>query len=74
MKAGARAKTARGQRQSRQEAVLERTGADIAAAGSIGCIVQIGRTVEHPVVHTVELLDWATGGPCPPALARGDEP
>jgi glycolate oxidase iron-sulfur subunit len=23
-----------------------------------------------PVVHTVELLDWATGGPRPPALAN----
>jgi len=31
-------------------------------------MVQIGSGTEVPVVHTVELLDWATGGPVPPAL------
>jgi hypothetical protein len=30
--------------------------------------VQIGRFAKTPIVHTVELLDWATGGPMPPAL------
>ena len=38
------------------------------AAGNIGCIEQIGQGVDVPVVHTVELLDWATGGPPPPQL------
>ena len=38
---------------------------DVIAAGNIGCMVQIGSGIEVPVVHTVELLDWATGGPEP---------
>ena len=38
---------------------------DVIAAGNIGCMVQIGSGTEVPVVHTVELLDWATGGPEP---------
>ena len=38
---------------------------DAIAAGNIGCMVQIGSGTEVPVVHTVELLDWATGGPKP---------
>lgn len=42
---------------------------DAVAAGNIGCMVQIASATDVPVVHTVELLDWATGGPKPPALA-----
>jgi glycolate oxidase iron-sulfur subunit len=45
------------------------TGAEVVAAGNIGCLVQIAGAVPMPVVHTVELLDWATGGPKPKALA-----
>jgi glycolate oxidase iron-sulfur subunit len=41
---------------------------DVVAAGNIGCIEQIGHYTPIPVVHTVELLDWATGGPKPTAL------
>jgi glycolate oxidase iron-sulfur subunit len=41
---------------------------DIVAAGNLGCMVQIGRYAAAPLVHTAELLDWATGGPRPPAL------
>jgi len=41
---------------------------DVIAAGNIGCMMQIGSAAGVPVVHTVELLDWATGGPKPPAL------
>jgi glycolate oxidase iron-sulfur subunit len=41
---------------------------DIVAAGNLGCIVQIGRFSTIPVVHSVELVDWATGGPRPEAL------
>ncbi|MBZ6078222.1 glycolate oxidase subunit GlcF [Microvirga puerhi] len=44
------------------------TDPDIAATGNIGCMMQIGQYLGRPVVHTVELLDWATGGPRPPAL------
>jgi glycolate oxidase iron-sulfur subunit len=44
---------------------------DVIAAGNIGCMMQIGSAAGVPVVHTVELLDWATGGPKPPALPGG---
>ncbi len=47
---------------------LENTGADIIATGNIGCLVQIGAYGKLPVVHTVELLDWATGGPKPAGI------
>lgn len=43
---------------------------DVVAAGNIGCIAQIARGVEVPVVHTVELLDWAYGGPAPRDLGN----
>jgi len=45
------------------------TGADLVATGNIGCIMQLD-TVARPVMHTVQLLDWATGGPEPPQLRR----
>ncbi|MFB3149645.1 MAG: glycolate oxidase iron-sulfur subunit, partial [Alphaproteobacteria bacterium] len=38
------------------------------ATGNVGCQIQIGGGTAIPVVHTVELLDWATGGPKPEAL------
>jgi glycolate oxidase iron-sulfur subunit len=41
---------------------------DVIAAGNIGCMMQIGSAAGVPVVHTVELLDWATGGPQPRAM------
>ena len=43
--------------------------ADLVAAGNIGCITQLAGGSPVPVVHTVELLDWATGGPPPRALS-----
>jgi glycolate oxidase iron-sulfur subunit len=48
---------------------IVRTGADVVATGNVGCITQLAVGAGVPVVHTVELLDWATGGPRPPALA-----
>lgn len=51
---------------------IERLRPDVVATGNIGCMVQIGSGTEVPVVHTVELLDWASGGPVPGAL-RGSE-
>jgi glycolate oxidase iron-sulfur subunit len=48
---------------------IGRTGADIVATGNIGCITQLASGTDMAVVHTVELLDWATGGPVPAALA-----
>jgi len=49
---------------------IESVRPDIVATGNIGCMVQISRGTSIPVVHTVELLDWATGGPMPSALVR----
>ncbi|MDD3444159.1 MAG: glycolate oxidase subunit GlcF [Zavarzinia sp.] len=49
-------------------AALAATGAEMIVAGNIGCLTQIAAQGDTPVVHTVELLDWATGGPMPPAL------
>ena len=54
----------------RKLANIALTRADLVAAGNIGCITQLAGDAPVPVVHTVELLDWATGGPRPPALAR----
>ena len=42
---------------------------EVIAAGNIGCMIQIAGGTDIPVVHTVELLDWATGGPQPKFLA-----
>ncbi|WP_265500468.1 glycolate oxidase subunit GlcF [Paracoccus beibuensis] len=53
---------------SRKVATLEAVTPQVIAAGNIGCMMQIGGGTRLPVVHTVELLDWATGGPKPPAL------
>ena len=55
---------------SRKVANIESVAPDIVAAGNIGCIVQIRSGTPVPVVHTVELLDWASGGPKAPN-ARG---
>jgi len=57
-----------GELKARKVRTLEATAPDIIAAGNIGCMMQIGSGTDLPVVHTVELLDWATGGPRPPAL------
>ncbi|CUH98667.1 glycolate oxidase subunit GlcF [Leisingera aquaemixtae] len=53
---------------ARKVKTLEAKTPDLIAAGNIGCMMQIGSGTELPIVHTVELLDWATGGPQPPAL------
>jgi glycolate oxidase iron-sulfur subunit len=52
---------------------IARLKPDVIATGNIGCMTQIGkgfadRGESVPIVHTVELIDWATGGPRPPAL------
>jgi glycolate oxidase iron-sulfur subunit len=49
---------------------IARTQATVVATGNVGCITQLQAGRGVPVVHTVELLDWATGGPRPPALAN----
>ena len=54
----------------RKVANIERTGADVVATGNIGCMTQLAEATAIPIVHTVELLDWAHGGPRPAALAH----
>ncbi|MGG7643346.1 glycolate oxidase subunit GlcF [Rhodovulum sp. YNF3179] len=56
------------QLKARKVRTLEAKAPEVIAAGNIGCMMQIGGGTAIPVVHTVELLDWATGGPRPPAL------
>jgi glycolate oxidase iron-sulfur subunit len=53
----------------RKVANLEATAPEIIAAGNIGCLTHISGGTQVPMVHTVELLDWATGGPKPQAIA-----
>jgi glycolate oxidase iron-sulfur subunit len=47
---------------------VARTGAAVVATGNVGCITQLAVGTGAPVVHTVQLLDWATGGPVPQGL------
>ncbi|TNC74931.1 glycolate oxidase subunit GlcF [Rubellimicrobium roseum] len=54
----------------RKAATLEAVKPDVIAAGNIGCLMQIGGKTNVPVLHTVELLDWAYGGPRPATLDR----
>jgi glycolate oxidase iron-sulfur subunit len=55
---------------ARKARKLERTRARVVATGNIGCITQLRTATRLPVVHTVQLLDWATGGPVPAPLAE----
>jgi glycolate oxidase iron-sulfur subunit len=55
---------------NRKVANIEMVAPDIVATGNIGCIVQIGQAARVPVVHTIELLDWAYGGKEPERLQR----
>jgi glycolate oxidase iron-sulfur subunit len=53
----------------RKIANIESIAPDLIATGNIGCMTQLGAAAKLPIVHTVELLDWATGGKLPSALA-----
>jgi glycolate oxidase iron-sulfur subunit len=54
----------------RKVANIAKVAPDVIAAGNVGCIMQIAAGIDVPVVHPVELIDWATGGPMPGALRR----
>jgi glycolate oxidase iron-sulfur subunit len=56
----------------RKLANVARTGAALVATGNIGCIAQLSAAAAVPVVHTVELLDWATGGPAPATIRHAN--
>ena len=62
-----------GQLKARKQEAIGRTGAQLIAAGNIGCLTQLGGGA-MPAVHTVELLDWMAGGPEPEAVARARAP
>jgi glycolate oxidase iron-sulfur subunit len=57
------------QLRDRKAANIASTAPDLVATGNIGCLQQLGNAIEVPIVHTVELLDWANGGPMPAELA-----
>ncbi len=59
-----------GQLKANKQAAIRTLDIDVVAAGNIGCMTQISGGLNKPVVHTVELLDWASGGPMPPALVN----
>jgi glycolate oxidase iron-sulfur subunit len=59
-----------GRLRDRKVANIEKTSPDAIAAGNIGCIAQLASGTTIPVVHPVELIDWATGGPIPVALKQ----
>jgi glycolate oxidase iron-sulfur subunit len=54
----------------RKAANIAKIAPDVIAAGNLGCMTQLELVTEIPIVHTVELVDWATGGPQPQALQR----
>lgn len=59
-----------GRLRDRKARNIESVKPDVVATGNIGCITQIAQATGIPIVHTVELLDWATGGPIPASVAR----
>ncbi len=52
----------------RKLANIAKVRPDVIATGNIGCITQLGSEAGLPVVHTIELLDWAHGGPQPASI------
>jgi glycolate oxidase iron-sulfur subunit len=58
----------------RKIAHIQEIAPDLIAAGNIGCITQIAAGTGIPVVHPIELIDWATGGPAPKALESKGRP
>ena len=59
-----------GRLKRRKVANIESLAPDAVATGNIGCMAQIGGGTDLPIVHTVALLDWSTGGPLPVGLDR----
>lgn len=57
-----------GQLRARKLKNIASTEPDIIATGNLGCITQLQDGLGKPILHTIELLDWAFGGPTPNAL------
>jgi len=49
---------------------IEKIKPDIISTGNIGCITQIANGTNIPILHTIEILDWYTGGPKPKILSK----
>ena len=47
---------------------IEKINPKFIATGNIGCITQIANSTQIPILHTVEIIDWYTGGPKPKVL------
>ncbi len=58
-----------GKLKARKVKNIEATKPDLIATGNIGCITQIATGTQIPILHTVELIDWAYGGPKPSLLS-----
>ena len=49
---------------------IEKIKPQIISTGNIGCITQIAQGTKIPILHTVEIIDWYTGGPKPAILSK----
>ena len=49
---------------------IEKIKPEIISTGNIGCITQIASGTKIPILHTVEIIDWYTGGPKPKILRK----
>lgn len=61
-----------GQLRERKLGNIARVNPDVIVTANIGCMMQLQRGTRAPFVHTIEMLDWATGGPTPEALSQLD--
>ena len=49
---------------------IEKINPEFITTGNIGCIAQIANATKIPILHTVEIIDWYTGGPKPQVLKK----
>jgi len=59
-----------GELRARKVRNIAAADADVVATGNIGCLTQLQKGSPVPVVHTIELVDWALGGPTPPGMKK----
>ena len=50
--------------------VINKINPKFISTGNIGCITQIANGTKIPILHTVEIIDWYTGGPKPEVLKK----
>jgi glycolate oxidase iron-sulfur subunit len=49
---------------------IKKISPDFIATGNIGCITQISSGTNIPIIHTVEVINWLTGGNKPPNISN----